>query len=338
MSERRTFDVAVIGASGLVGQEMVKILGERDFPVRKLSLFASERSIGASVYFKDKPLPVDVLREHSLEGFDLCLFSAGNDISEFYVPLAAKHGALCVDNSSFFRMHGDVPLVVPEVNLNAIPQGQRIVANPNCSTIQLAMVLKPLHDAFGLKRVVVSTYQAVSGAGREATEELSNQVLSLYNSGKAKRDVFAHQIAFNLIPLISDVEQNGYSKEEMKLINESRKILSLPHLAITATAVRVPVFNGHSESVSIETEKPCPPEAVRGLLEGLAGVTVMDEPDANLYPMPLKATNQDDVFVGRIRKDYSVQNGVNLFIVADNLRKGAALNAVQIAECVLKTQ
>lgn len=331
------YNVAVVGATGAVGQEMVNILEERDFPVNQLKLLASERSIGKSFEFKGKEIPVEVLNKNSFEGINIALFSAGKDVSLEYVPYAVKGGTVVIDNTSAFRMNEEVPLVVPEINSEKLFLNRsKIVANPNCSTIQLVMVLKPIHDVAKIKRVVVSTYQAVSGAGRRAIDELYNQIIALFNGKDLVPEVFPHQIAFNCIPQIGDFLDNRYSVEEMKIINETKKILNDPSIKITATTVRVPVMNGHSESVNIETEFKLTVNEVIEILNKAQGVEVVDEPQNKVYPLNLDASGNDNVFVGRIREDESVKNGLNMWIVADNLRKGAALNAVQIAEFFIK--
>jgi len=299
---------------------------------------ASERSAGAKLEFKGKELPVTVLDDETFEGIDIGLFSPGASVSAVHAPRAGAAGCIVIDNTSQFRMDPDVPLVVPEVNPEAIAgyETKNIIANPNCSTIQMVVALKPIHDKYRIKRIVVSTYQSVSGAGKEAMEELSHQVKCLFNMRAAEVKVLPHQIAFNCLPQIDSFLDNGYTKEEMKMVNETRKIFGDDSMRITATTVRVPVFISHSESVNIETEKPLSPADVKKLLSKAPGVTVADDPKKGLYPTPIEASGLDDVFVGRIRKDESVENGINMWVVADNLRKGAALNAVQIAEVLIK--
>ncbi len=330
----KEFIVAVVGATGAVGNEMIDTLQQRKFPVRSLKLLASERSLGVSLPYKGEDVPVDVLDENSFKGIQIALFSAGGSISEKFAPIAAADGCVVIDNTSAFRMDPDVPLVVPEVNAHAIKdyKKKRIIANPNCSTIQMVVALKPLHDAARIKRVVVSTYQAVSGTGKKAIYELETQVRALFNNEAVEKKVYPHQIAFNCLPHIDVFLENGYTKEEMKMVNETRKILEDDTIQVTATTVRVPVFYGHSESVNVEFEKELTPEAARKLLENAPGVKVADDPKNNIYPMAIYAAGKDETFVGRIRKDESVKYGLNLWIVADNIRKGAALNAVQIAE------
>ena len=291
-----------------------------------------------SFRFKGKEIRVDVLTEDSFKGIDIGLFSAGGSVSAKFAPVAVNSGAVVVDNTACFRMEPDIPLVVPEVNAKEIAhyKNRGIVANPNCSTIQMVVALKPIHDAARIKRVVVSTYQSVSGAGRKAMEELSQQVTALYNGQELEMEKFPHQIAFNCIPHIDAFVDGGYTKEELKMINETRKIFGEPSLRVTATTVRVPVFCGHSESVNIETEKKLTAADVKAILREAPGVIVADEPENNVYPMAIEATGKDATYVGRIREDDSVTNGLNIWVVADNLRKGAALNAVQIAEILIR--
>ncbi len=336
--KKKKYNVAVAGATGVVGKEFLRILEEREFPVGELRLLASERSAGSKLEFRGAEEPVRLLEEETFEGIDIGLFSPGASVSAVYAPKAAAAGCVVVDNTSQFRMDPEVPLVVPEVNPGDIAQYTKkgIIANPNCSTIQMVVALKPIHDRFRIKRIVVSTYQSVSGAGKEAMEELSDQVRRLFNMQSVEPRAFVHQIAFNCLPQIDSFLPNGYTKEEMKMVNETQKIFGDDSIRITATTVRVPVFVCHSEAVNIETEKPITPEEVRKLLKKAPGVTVADEPKESLYPMPIEAAGLDDVFVGRIRKDESIENGINMWIVADNLRKGAALNAVQIAEVLIK--
>jgi aspartate-semialdehyde dehydrogenase len=334
----RTFNVAVVGATGAVGNEMIRILEERNFPVAQLKLLASERSLGKSLEYKGKSVQVEVLNENSFEGVQIGLFSAGGSISEKFAPIAARAGCVVVDNTSAFRMAPDIPLVVPEVNPEAIRQykNKGIIANPNCSTIQMVVVLKPIHDAVRIKRIVVSTYQAVSGTGKKAIDELEAQTRALLTCQKPVVKVYPHQIAFNCLPQIDVFIDNGYTKEEMKMINETKKIMGDPTIAVTATTVRVPVFYAHSESVNIETEKKITPAEVRDLLSRAPGVKVVDDPSQKLYPLAIHAAGKDDTYVGRIREDESIANGINMWVVSDNLRKGAALNAVQIAEILIR--
>lgn len=332
------YNVAIVGATGAVGEQLREVLEERQFPVDELRLFASERSAGQFLPFQNKQLRVDILKENSFQGVDIGLFSAGGQVSAKFAPTAVAAGAVVVDNTSHFRMEPDVPLVVPEVNAKKIAQfkNRGIIANPNCSTIQMVVALKPIHDAGRIKRIVVSTYQSVSGAGRMAMEELSQQVGALFNGREIKKEKFPHQIAFNCIPHIDVFLENGYTKEEWKMIQETRKILEEPSLPVTATSVRVPVFCSHSESVNIETEKKLTAEQAKTLLRGAPGVMLLDVPQENIYPMAIDAVGKDATYVGRVREDDSVANGLNLWVVADNLRKGAALNAIQIAEILIR--
>ena len=334
----KTFNVAVAGATGAVGNEMIKVLEERNFPVGQLKLLASERSLGKSLEYRGASVPIEVLSENSFGGVQIGLFSAGGSISEKFAPIAAKAGCVVVDNTSAFRMVPDVPLVVPEVNPEAIAQyrNKGIIANPNCSTIQMVVALKPIHDAVRIKRIVVSTYQAVSGTGKKAIDELETQTRALMNGREAVAKVYPHQIAFNCLPQIDVFVDNGYTKEEMKMINETKKIMNDPSIAVTATTVRVPVFYAHSESVNIETERKITPAEVKALLSKAPGVKVVDDPSQRLYPLAIHAAGKDDTYVGRIREDESIANGINMWVVSDNLRKGAALNAVQIAEILAK--
>lgn len=331
----KKYKVAIVGATGAVGEEMLKVLGERDFPLSELKLLASSRSAGRRLTFKRAAVAVGELTESSFAGVDIALFSAGSNISKKYAPLAAKAGAVVIDNSSAFRMDPEVPLVVPEVNPQEMEKHKGIIANPNCSTIQLVVVLKPLHNQARIKRLVVSTYQSVSGTGRDAMKELTEQSKVVLAGQPAKIEVYPHQIAFNLIPHIDDFVTGAYTKEELKLVNETRKILKEPDLKITATAVRVPVLISHSESVNIEMEEKLSVSEAHQILEKAPGVTVIDDPGELVYPTPVMAAGKDDCFVGRIREDDSVASGLNLWIVTDNLRKGAALNAVQIAELLV---
>ena len=334
----KEYRVAVVGATGLVGETMIQVLEERNFPVAELHVLASSRSLGKRVDFKGRSLPVRELASFDFSNADIGLFSPGAEVSREYAPKAAAAGCIVIDNTSEFRYYDDVPLVVPEVNPHAIAQykNRRIIANPNCSTIQMVVVLKPLHDAARIKRVVVSTYQAVSGTGQKAVEELANQVRALFNNQEIVRKVYPHRIAFNCLPHIDVFQENGYTKEEMKMVNETLKILGDSTIQVTATTVRVPVFYGHSESVNVETQRKLSVAEARELLASTPGVKVVDDPLKNQYPMPLDATGQDLTLVGRIREDFSIDNGLNLWVVADNIRKGAATNAVQIAEILIR--
>ncbi len=331
--------VAVCGATGVVGREMIRVLEDRNFPVRSIKLLASERSKGKTLRFKGEEIPVEVLTENSFEGVEIALFSAGGGTSKKFAPAAAAAGCVVIDNSSAWRMDPEVPLVVPEVNPHDLKWHKGIIANPNCSTIQMVVVLKPLHDAAKIRRVVVSTYQAVSGAGSAAINELKEQTAALIEGREYSPSVFPHQIAFNVIPQIPQKDafgENGYTSEEMKMVNETKKIMGDPSIMVTATTVRVPVYIGHSESVNVETEKKLTADQARELLRNAPGVVVQDDPGAQLYPLPIHAAGRYETFVGRIREDISHPSALDMWIVADNLLKGAASNAVQIAEELLR--
>ncbi|NLE27742.1 MAG: aspartate-semialdehyde dehydrogenase [Clostridiaceae bacterium] len=334
----KSYHVAVVGATGAVGNEMIKILEERKFPVGKLTLLASERSVGKKLTFCGKDLPVQLLTQDAFSGIEIGLFSAGGSVSEQFAPWAARAGCIVIDNTNAFRMKPDIPLVVPEVNPEAIAhyKNQGIISNPNCSTIQMVVALKPIHDAVRIKRIVVSTYQAVSGTGKKAIEELDLQTRDLMSGKKPMVKVYPYQIAFNCLPHIDIFLDNGYSREEMKMVNETKKIMGDSTIAVTATTVRVPVFHAHSESVNIETERKITPDEVRRILSGAPGVMVVDDPQEKKYPLAIHAAGRDEVLVGRIREDQSIPNGINLWVVADNIRKGAALNAIQIAEILIR--
>ncbi|ABQ25253.1 aspartate-semialdehyde dehydrogenase [Geotalea uraniireducens] len=333
----KLWNIAVVGATGAVGNQMIECLEERNFPVGKIKYLASARSAGEVMEFNGKPVLVEELTHDSFEGIDIALFSAGGDRSREFCPSAARAGAVCIDNSSAWRMDPDVPLVVPEVNPHAIARytNKGIIANPNCSTIQMVVALKPLHDYAAIKRIVVSTYQAVSGTGKKAIDELRVQTGELLNGRPAKCDIYPHRIAFNCLPQIDSFEPNGYTKEEMKMVFETKKIMEA-EIRTTATTVRVPVFYGHSESVNIETEKKITVAKAMELLKRAPGVDVVDDVANGVYPMPIDAAGQDLTLVGRIREDDSIENGLNLWVVADNIRKGAATNAVQIAEILIE--
>ncbi|HPK03638.1 MAG TPA: aspartate-semialdehyde dehydrogenase [Candidatus Sumerlaeota bacterium] len=329
--------LAVMGATGAVGREMLRTLEQRNFRYSSIKLLASERSAGTKLQFNGAMHPVELLTKDAFGGVDIVLSSAGASVSREFAPAAVAAGAVVIDNTSAFRMDKAVPLVVPEVNAHAAQHHQGIIANPNCSTIQLVVALKPLHEAARIKRVVVSTYQATSGAGNAAMDEMEEQTIAHLNGDElpAPRK-FAHTIAFNCLPQIDVFLESGYTKEEMKMVNETQKIMEDDSIQVSPTCVRVPVYRGHSESVNIETEQPLAPEEARDLLRRAPGVVVVDDPANGAYPMPLYADGLDPVFVGRIRKDETVANGLNLWIVSDNLRKGAALNAVQIAELLIE--
>lgn len=336
LKKKEKYVVAVVGATGAVGNEMIDTLEERNFPVEKLRLFASERSEGKTLQFEGSEIPVEALNEDSFKGIDIALFSAGAERSKIWAPIAAKSGCVVVDNSSEWRMDPAVPLVVPEVNPHDLKWHKGIIANPNCSTIQMVVVLKPIHDAAKIKRVVVTTFQAVSGTGKKAMDELLQQTSDLLSFKEIQCNVYPHQIAFNVLPHIDKFLENGYTKEEMKMVNETQKIMGDKSIRLTATTVRVPVFRGHSESLNIETEKKITPNEVRAVLSAAPGINVFDAPEKNAYPLPVNVAGKDETYVGRIREDESVANGINMWIVADNLRKGAALNAVQIAEELIR--
>ena len=336
LKKKEKYVVAVVGATGAVGNEMIKTLQQRKFPVEKLRLFASERSEGKIMEFGDAGIPVEKLTETAFQGIDIALFSAGGDRSKTWAPVAARSGCVVVDNSSQWRMDPDVPLVVPEVNPHDLKWHKGIIANPNCSTIQMVVVLKPIHDAAKIKRVVVTTFQAVSGTGQKAIDELLQQTTDLLSFKEVKCNVYPYQIAFNVLPHIDKFLENGYTKEEMKMVNETKKILGDAAIRLTATTVRVPVFRCHSESLNVETEKKLVPNEVRAILSAAPGVKVYDAPEKNIYPIPIDVAGSDETYVGRIREDESIENGINMWIVADNLRKGAALNAVQIAEKLIE--
>ena len=332
--------VAVVGATGLVGREMIAVLAERGFPVARLRALASPRSAGTFVDFQGERVRVETADAAAFAGVDLVLMSAGSQASAELAPAARAAGAILIDNSSHWRMHADVPLVVPEVNADAAGTwGQHpILANPNCATIQMMVALQPLHQAAGLRRLLASTYQAVSGRGQAGMDELSEQVQGLYNHQETTPKVFAKRIAFNCLPQIDAFADDGSTLEEVKLCQESRKILGLPELRILATCVRVPVFNGHAVALVAEFDRPLTPEQARTCLKTAPGVVLQDDPKAQDYPTPVDAAGEDATFVGRVRADPSVDNGLALWVVADNLRKGAATNAVQIAEVLLRSR
>jgi len=333
----RLQDIAVVGASGLVGRKILEILNERNFPIGKVITIASDASAGKEVHVKGKAYRLQKLTHDSFKNIEFAFFSAGAVVSHEYAPIAANDGCIVVDNSSAFRMNDSIPLVVPEVNRHDIFKHKGIISNPNCSTIQLVMALKPLDNIFKIKRVVVSTYQSVSGTGHKGISSLEAEIKNLkpeHHHGELHP--FPHKIAYNVIPQVDIFFDDGYTKEEYKMINETKKILGRKDFNITATCVRVPVIVGHSESVNIEFEKKVSPANVKDALSSFKGIKVFDDPGNNQYPMPVDSENKDDVFVGRIRQDYSVKNGINLWIVSDNVRKGAATNAVQIAEEYLK--
>ena len=337
--------LAVVGATGVVGRAAIKVLEEKKLPISSYTFFASKKSSGKKIMFMEKEYTVQELTEQSFDkGFDFAIFSAGGETSKKYAPIAASKGCIVVDNSSAFRMDEDVPLVVPEVNAQEIRKNKGIIANPNCSTIQAVVPLKPLDDKYKIKRIVYSTYQAVSGAGRDGIEDLENGIknyregndINVAETSKYELKKFPYPIFNNCLPHIDTFLDNGYTKEEMKMINETRKILNRPELPITATTVRVPVFNSHSESINIEFENEFDLDELKDTLRSFPGVILVDDIDSNKYPIATDATGHDEVFVGRIRRDFSVKSGLNFWVVADNIRKGAASNAVQIVEKLIE--
>ncbi|AIZ60232.1 aspartate-semialdehyde dehydrogenase [Bacillus safensis] len=329
----RGLHVAVVGATGAVGQQMLKTLADRDFEMDTLTLLSSKRSAGTKVTFRGQEYTVQEATPESFEGVNIALFSAGGNVSKALAPEAVKRGAIVVDNTSAFRMDENIPLVVPEVNEKDLHDHQGIIANPNCSTIQMVAALEPLRQAYGMKKVIVSTYQAVSGAGHEAIDELYSQSQAILNKEDVKPEVMPYQIAFNAIPQIDKFQDNGYTFEEMKMINETKKIMHMPELEVAATCVRLPIETGHSESVYVELESnDATVEDLKSILKDAPGITLQDDPSQQIYPMPADAVGKNDVFVGRIRKDLDRPNGFHMWIVSDNLLKGAAWNSVQIAE------
>lgn len=335
LKKKNKYIVAVVGATGAVGREMVSILEDRKFPISELVLLASERSAGERIEFHGKNRSVSKLAKDSFEEVDIALFSAGSERSLKYAPVAVAAGAVVIDNSNAFHMDAKVPLVVPEINAHAIDKHAGIIANPNSSTIALLMALKPIHDAVKVKRVVVTSFQSVSGTGKDAIDELASQTVALLNFKDIETKVYPYQIAFNCIPHIDSFMENGYTREEMTLANETKKIMDDASISLTATAVRVPVFRCHAESVNIETETKLGANEARAVLSKMPGVIVYDDASRSIYPLQLDVSGKDEIYVGRVREDETVKNGLNLWIVIDNIRKGAALNAVQIAEQLL---
>lgn len=328
----REYRVAVVGATGAVGVEMLRVMERRNFPVASLRLLASARSAGLPLKFRGEDVPVEVLNVNSFEGIDVALFSAGSGISKEYGPIAVKSGAVVVDNSSAFRMQESVPLIVPEINGKDVANHKGILANPNCTTAVTLMALYPLHKKFGVKRIFASSYQAVSGAGARAIDELRRQVKDLASGQPASHEIFPHQIAFNVIPQVDSFLDTGYTKEEMKMQNEGRRIMHLPEFKASITCVRVPVYRAHSVAVSAEFLEPVSLHEAREAIAAFPGVQLEDDTTANIYPMPLRVAGQDDCFVGRLRHDCALENGLAFWVCGDQLLKGAALNAVQIAE------
>ncbi|MDP7058517.1 MAG: aspartate-semialdehyde dehydrogenase [Nitrospinaceae bacterium] len=336
MNKKEKYEVAIVGATGAVGRRMLTTLEERNFPVANLTALASARSAGQTLAFQGQAIKVKELREDSFKGIDIALFSAGGAISKQLAPIAVESGCVVIDNSSAWRMDKDVPLIVPEVNPSALGDEWGIIANPNCSTIQMVVALKPIHDKYRIRRVVVSTYQSVSGSGQKAMEELEQQSRDVLDGKSVQCNVYPHQIAFNCLPHIDVFLENGYTKEEIKMVNETRKILEDDSIEVSPTAVRVPVVYSHSEAVNVETEQAMTAKEVKELLSSFPGVSVVDNPEQNEYPLAINASGSGDVLVGRIRSDLTRPNAVNFWVVSDNLLKGAAYNAVQIAELLLK--
>ncbi|MFA1821234.1 aspartate-semialdehyde dehydrogenase [Virgibacillus oceani] len=346
MAQKTLYNVAVLGATGAVGENILKLLEEKGFPINELKLLSSKRSAGKKINFKNKEITVEEAAADSFAGVDIALFSAGGSISKEFAPEAVKQGAVVVDNTSAFRMADDVPLVVPEVNKEDIKNHQGIISNPNCSTIQMVAALKPLQDTFGLNRVIVSTYQAVSGAGAQANKELEEQSRDSLDNKELKAELLPvkgdkkhYPIAFNALPQIDVFQENGYTFEEMKMINETKKIMHAPDLAVAATCVRLPIFTSHAESVYVEIDRDdVTVEDVWRELENAQGITLQDDPATQTYPTPLSAESKEDVFVGRVRKDPDHDKGFHLWVVSDNLMKGAALNTVQIAQALIENK
>lgn len=341
MSSQKRFNVAVVGATGAVGEQIIRLLAEREFPVNELKLLSSARSAGTKVKFIDREVTIEEATPESFKGIDIALFSAGGDVSRKLVPHAIEHGAVCIDNTSAFRMDPETPLIVPEVNIDKISEHKGVIANPNCSTIQMVAALKPLYDRYGISRIIVSTYQAVSGAGAKAIQEMLRQSKEVLDGRDAKPDILPvsslpvkHQIAFNAIPQIDKFTENGFTYEEMKMINETKKIMGDESLEVTATCVRIPVVYGHSESVYVELKQDFDLEEAMSLIAEAPGIELVDNPDEQQYPLATDATGKLETFVGRVRRDLSNPRALNMWIVSDNLLKGAAWNAVQIAEYI----
>ncbi|WP_130806919.1 aspartate-semialdehyde dehydrogenase [Senegalia massiliensis] len=330
----KKFNVAIVGARGAVGKKVMELLVERNFPINKLKLLGSEKGTGIQIKFKDENLVTEEACKGAFEGLDIAFFCVDKEISEKLAPIAIDEGCIVIDNSSCFRMNKEVPLIIPEINPHDIDFHKGIIANPNCSTIQMLVALKPIHDIYNIKRIVVSTYQSVSGSGKKAIDELNDQVKDYIAGNNISNSIYPHQISFNAIPHIDDFIDNGYTKEEMKMVNETKKILD-ENIEVSATAVRIPVIKGHCESINIQTKKKIDPESVKELLSKFKGIKVLDDPLNNLYPIPITVEETDYVYVGRIRKDFTIKNGLNIWVVSDNLRKGAALNAIQIAELLI---
>ncbi|WP_152392521.1 aspartate-semialdehyde dehydrogenase [Paenibacillus guangzhouensis] len=341
MSNQKLFNVAVVGATGAVGEQILGLLEKRNFPINQLKLLSSARSAGTKITFKGQDITVEEAKPESFEGVEIALFSAGGDVSKALAPAAAERGAICIDNTNAFRMDPDTPLVVPEVNIEAINDHRGIIANPNCSTIQMVAALKPLQDRYGIARIIVSTYQAVSGAGARAIDEMIRQSSEILAGREVEPQILPvgalpvkHQIAFNAIPQIDKFQDNGYTLEEMKMVRETKKIMGDESIEVTATCVRIPVVYGHSESIYVELKNDYELEDVKKLLENAPGITLVDDPANQQYPLATEAAGKPDVFVGRLRRDLGHTRGLNMWVVSDNLMKGAAWNAVQIAEYI----
>ncbi len=341
MSNQKLFNVAVVGATGAVGEQILKLLEERNFPINELKLLSSARSAGKKITFKGQEYVLEEAKPESFQGIDIALFSAGGDVSKALAPHAVKAGAVCIDNTNAYRMDPNTPLVVPEVNIDKVSEHQGIIANPNCSTIQMVVALKPLYDRYGISKIITSTYQAVSGAGAKAIEETLRQSKEVLNGNAANPDILPvgslpkkHQIAFNAIPQIDKFQDNGFTLEEMKMIRETKKIMGDDSIDVTTTCVRIPVIYGHSESVYVELKEEFDINEVKELLSSAPGIVVQDDPEQQLYPLATEATGKTDTFVGRLRKDINNPKALNMWIVSDNLLKGAAWNAVQIAEYI----
>ncbi|MVO99102.1 aspartate-semialdehyde dehydrogenase [Paenibacillus lutrae] len=345
MSNQKKFNVAVVGATGAVGEQIIRLLETRDFPINELKLLSSPRSAGTKIKFKDKEVTVEAATAQSFEGVDIALFSAGGDVSKELAPLAAAGGTVCIDNTSAFRMDPNTPLVVPEVNIDAIQEHKGIIANPNCSTIQMVAALKPLYDRYGISKIIVSTYQAVSGSGSKAIDEMLRQSREVLAGNPVNPDILPvgslpvkHQIAFNAIPQIDKFLDNGFTNEEMKMINETKKIMQDESIQVTATCVRIPVVYGHSESVYVELKEDFEMEEVLRLIADAPGIVLQDNPQEQQYPLATDAAGKLETFVGRVRRDLNNTRALNMWIVSDNLLKGAAWNAVQIAEHIAQEQ
>ena len=337
-SRDRKYNVAILGATGMVGQQFIQILQERKFPISNLRLLASDRSAGKVINFNGTDIITEEVNANSFKEVEIAFFAVGSDVSRYYAPIANKQGTIVIDNSAAFRMDTRVPLVVPEINPEDIAKHNGIISNPNCSTIQMVAALFPLHKVNPIKRIVVSTYQSVSGTGKAAVVELENQARLALDGKEVIPHVYPHQIAFSILPEIDVFLDNDYTREEWKMVEETRKIMHAPNIGISATCARVPVFNSHCESINVEFTEPISPDTARQILANAPGIKILDEPIVSLYPLPTSVAGTDEVFVGRIRQDFSTINGLVMWVVADNIRKGAALNAVQIAETMIQKE